>query len=170
MEKAGFVVRVDPLPMEQWNAYGMDQVRFLVSTNPGTEAGPLNKIASGGEMARFMLALRVVMAQTETGRSIIFDEIDAGVGGAVADAIGERLARLANDHQVMVVTHAPQIAARASHQWIVAKDGADVVTTDVRYLNETDKRREEIARMLSGATITSEARAAADKLLESAAA
>jgi DNA repair protein RecN (Recombination protein N) len=144
-------------------------VRFLVATNPGADPGPLNKIASGGEMSRFMLALKVVMAEIGSAQSLIFDEVDAGIGGAVADAVGERLAKLAAGKQVMVVTHAPQVAARASHHWIVIKDGKDDVKTSVIALQPGQQRREEIARMLAGATITEEARAAADKLLEVAA-
>lgn len=166
MERAKFVTTLDKLPEEDWNAHGMDRVRFLVATNPGAEPGPLGKIASGGEMSRFMLALKVVMAGEQSGQSLIFDEVDAGIGGATADAVGERLARLAGNNQIMVVTHSPQVAARASHHWIVKKGGEQDVTTNVIPLPANEDRREEIARMLAGASVTEEARAAAEKLLE----
>ena len=144
----------------------MDRVRFLVATNPGSEPGPLNKIASGGEMARFMLALKVVMAAVGTAGSLVFDEVDSGIGGATAAAVGERLARLAAKRQILVVTHSPQVAARAKHHWIVLKDGKKDVTTKIIPLSELSERKEEIARMISGAAVTDEARAAARKLLE----
>ncbi len=166
LEKAQFVTNIERLGESEWGAGGVDRVRFLVATNPGSEPGPLNKIASGGEMSRFMLALKVVMAEVGCAGSLIFDEVDAGIGGSTADAVGERLAKLARDKQVMVVTHAPQVAARASHHWIVQKDGGDDLRTSVVPLEQGQPRREEIARMLAGATITEEARAAADKLLE----
>jgi DNA repair protein RecN (Recombination protein N) len=166
MERATFVTRIDPLDEDEWNEYGKDRVRFLVSTNPGAEAGPLNKIASGGEMSRFMLALKVVMAQVSTVSTMIFDEVDAGIGGATADAVGERLAKLGEKLQVLVVTHSPQVAARGRHHWIVQKTGNDNhVFTNIIPLETANERREEIARMLSGAEITSEARRAAEKLL-----
>jgi len=166
LDRARFVTTITDLPEEQWNAHGMDKVRFLVATNPGADPGPLGKIASGGEMSRFMLALKVVMASRQSGQSLIFDEVDAGIGGSTADAVGERLARLAQNNQILVVTHSPQVAARAGHHWIVEKGGAEQVTTNVVPLPERSDRREEIARMLAGASITDEARAAADKLLE----
>ncbi|MCB1650795.1 MAG: DNA repair protein RecN [Alphaproteobacteria bacterium] len=166
LEKAKFVTDIAPLPEEHWSAHGADQVRFLVSTNPGSPPGPLNKIASGGEMARFMLALKVVMAQVGSAPTLIFDEVDTGIGGATADAVGERLARLSQTHQIMVVTHSPQVAARAAHHWIVRKSGDQDVKTEITPLEADPARREEIARMLSGAHITEEARAAADKLLQ----
>lgn len=170
LEKARFVTQIEELPESEWGAHGCDSVRFLVSTNPGREPGPLNKIASGGEMARFMLALKVVMAETGSAGTLIFDEVDTGIGGAVADAVGERLARLASTHQIMVVTHAPQVAARAGHHYIVQKSGGEDIRTNIIHLDAGAERREEIARMLAGATITEEARAAADKLLEGRAA
>ncbi len=166
LEKAKFVTDITALEQPEWGPQGMDRVRFLVATNPGSEPGALNKIASGGEMARFMLALKVVMAELGAAGSLVFDEVDSGIGGSTADAVGERLARLARDKQVLVVTHAPQVAARASHHWIVLKDGQKDMRTNVIPLGEVAERREEIARMLAGATITNEARAAADKLLE----
>lgn len=169
LEKARFVTQVEELPEERWGAHGMDSVRFLVATNPGSEPGPLNKIASGGEMARFMLALKVVMATVGAAGTLVFDEVDSGIGGATASAVGERLARLAKDKQILVVTHSPQVAGRALHHWIVLKDGGDAVKTTVVPLAEVHERREEIARMLSGAEVSSEARAAADKLLETGA-
>ncbi len=145
----------------------MDKVRFLVATNPGIEPGPLGKIASGGEMSRFMLALKVVMAEVSIVDTMIFDEVDAGIGGATADAVGERLARLGQNLQILVVTHSPQVAARGRSHWIVQKGGDDdEVTTTITPLKDIAERREEIARMLSGAEITGEARRAAAKLLE----
>ena len=147
---------------------GTDKVEFEVSTNPGTPFGPLTKIASGGEMSRFVLALKVALAEAGSAGTMIFDEIDRGVGGAVASAIGERLARLAKQSQVLVVTHSPQVAARATHHFRIEKThGADGTRTTVRRL-DGDERREEIARMLSGAAVTDEARAQAARLLEAA--
>ncbi len=170
LEKARFVTSVSELPESEWGEHGIDQVRFLVATNPGAEPGPLNKIASGGEMARFMLALKVVMAEVGAAGTLVFDEVDSGIGGATAAAVGDRLAALAGSRQVLVVTHSPQVAASAAHHWIVKKDGAQELTTNVVRLPEEAARREEIARMLSGASVTDEARAAADKLLEGRAA
>ncbi|HWX75860.1 MAG TPA: hypothetical protein VNY32_00200, partial [Candidatus Acidoferrales bacterium] len=149
---------------------GYDQVEFWVQTNPGTKPGPLMKIASGGELARFMLALKVVLAEQGSAPTLVFDEIDTGAGGAVADAMGQRLARLAARVQVLAVTHAPQVAARARGHFRIAKAAAGQgsrVATRVLIL-EKEARREEIARMLAGATITDEARAAAARLLEGA--
>jgi DNA repair protein RecN (Recombination protein N) len=144
---------------------GIDAVEFMVSTNPGAPPGPLKTIASGGELSRFVLAMKAALAAKENRTVIIFDEVDAGVGGAVADAVGERLARLAMDAQVMVVTHSPQVAARAAHHWRVEKRMAKNETaTNVVALAPED-RIEEIARMLSGAEVTVEARAAARRLL-----
>ena len=147
---------------------GTDRVEFEVSTNPGAPFGPLTRIASGGELSRFILALKVALAEAGTAATMIFDEIDRGVGGAVASAIGERLARLAQGSQVLVVTHSPQVAARATHHYRIEKThGPDGTRTLVRRLNEAE-RREEIARMLSGSLVTDEARAQAAKLLEAA--
>jgi len=147
---------------------GTDRVEFEVSTNPGAPFGPLTRIASGGELARFILALKVALAEAGTAATMIFDEVDRGVGGAVASAIGERLARLAHDSQVLVVTHSPQVAARASHHYRIEKSHGDGGTrTTVRKLSP-EERREEIARMLSGASITEEARAQASRLLDAA--
>jgi DNA repair protein RecN (Recombination protein N) len=147
---------------------GTDRVEFEVSTNPGAAFGPLTRIASGGEMSRFILALKVALAEAGTAATMIFDEIDRGVGGAVASAIGERLARLAETSQVLVVTHSPQVAARASHHYRIEKShGPDGTRTHVRKL-DAEERREEIARMLSGASVTEEARAQASRLLDAA--
>ncbi|MEO7277190.1 MAG: DNA repair protein RecN [Sphingomicrobium sp.] len=147
---------------------GTDRVEFEISTNPGAPFGALTKIASGGELSRFILALKVALAEAGTAATMIFDEIDRGVGGAVASAIGERLARLAEQSQVLVVTHSPQVAARASHHYRIEKaHGPTGTRTSVRRLNEAE-RREEIARMLSGASVTDEARAQAARLLDAA--
>ena len=147
---------------------GIDRVEFEVSTNPGAPFGPLIRIASGGELSRFILALKVALAEAGTAQTMIFDEIDRGVGGAVASAIGERLSRLAHKSQLLVVTHSPQVAARAAHHYRIEKAHEEGVTrTYVRKLTP-DERREEIARMLSGAAITDEARAQAARLLEAA--
>jgi len=147
---------------------GFDRVEFEVSTNPGAPFGPLTKIASGGELSRFILALKVALAEAGTAQTMIFDEIDRGVGGAVASAIGERLARLAQKSQLLVVTHSPQVAARAAHHYRIEKAHEEGATrTHVRKLS-AEERREEIARMLSGAAITDEARAQAARLLEAA--
>ena len=145
---------------------GIDRGEFMVATNPGAPAGPLKSIASGGELSRFVLAMKAALAAKENRTVIIFDEVDAGVGGAVADAVGERLAALAHNTQVLVVTHSPQVAARAASHWEVSKDQrARETITQVRVLSQ-DERIEEIARMLSGAEITDEARAAARRLIE----
>ncbi len=166
LDAARFRTLVDPLDETRWGASGMDHVEFLISTNPGSDFAPLMKIASGGELSRFILALKVALAEQGGAETMIFDEIDRGVGGAVASAIGERLARLARTTQLLVVTHSPQVAARGAHHLLIAKtsDGT-VARTGVRLLDDAD-RKEEIARMLSGAEITPEARAQADRLLE----
>ncbi|MBN9788459.1 DNA repair protein RecN [Pseudonocardia sp. TMWB2A] len=166
LEAAKFRTAVDSLPDDQWGASGMDRVAFEIATNPGAPFAPLMKIASGGELSRFILALKVALAQKGGADTMIFDEIDRGVGGAVASAIGERLARLSKGKQLLVVTHSPQVAARGDHHLLIAKasDGT-VARTGVRPL-DTAERREEIARMLSGAEITDEARAQATRLLE----
>jgi DNA repair protein RecN (Recombination protein N) len=147
---------------------GTDRAEFEVSTNPGAPFGALTRIASGGELSRFILALKVALAEAGTAATMIFDEVDRGVGGAVASAVGERLAQLAERSQVLVVTHSPQVAARASHHYRIEKGhGADGTRTTVRKLT-AEERREEIARMLSGASITEEARAQASRLLDAA--
>jgi len=166
LDSAQFLTAIEKLPDDRWGAHGMDGVEFLISTNPGAEFAPLSKIASGGELSRFILALKVSLAEQGGAASMIFDEIDRGVGGAVASAIGERLARLADGGQVLVVTHSPQVAARGVRHYMIAKTSEGTVTrTSVALLDETG-RQEEIARMLSGSEITSEARAQADRLLE----
>ncbi|WP_416900393.1 MAG: hypothetical protein ACMVY4_09535 [Minwuia sp.] len=165
MGGARFITRVTAQPETQWGENGADRIAFEVATNPGATPGPIAKIASGGELSRFMLALKVVLAEVGETPVLVFDEVDRGVGGATADAVGERLQGLARQFQVLVVTHSPQVAARAGHQWLIAKQIGESATTTVTELVE-DARREEIARMLSGAEITGEARAAADRLLE----
>jgi DNA repair protein RecN (Recombination protein N) len=147
---------------------GTDRVEFEISTNPGAPFGPLTRIASGGELSRFILALKVALAEAGSAATMIFDEIDRGVGGAVASAIGERLARLAEESQVLVVTHSPQVAARAAHHYRIDKSSDGEITRTVVRRLTADERREEIARMLSGAAVTDEARAQAARLLEAA--
>ncbi|MCC6598525.1 MAG: DNA repair protein RecN [Alphaproteobacteria bacterium] len=169
LDKARFITVVEPQEENVWGPEGVDRVQFLIATNPGAEPGPINKIASGGEMARFMLALKVVLAETGAAGTLVFDEVDSGIGGGTADAVGERLARLAsgkNSRQILVVTHSPQVAAQAQHHYVVSKSGDHEVRTNIALLPSAEERREEIARMLSGATITQEARAAAGKLLD----
>lgn len=166
LDKARFETRVETQAEEGWGPHGMDSVQFLVATNPGSSPGALNKIASGGEMSRFMLALKVVMAEIGVAQTLVFDEVDSGIGGGTAAAVGERLARLADSRQILVVTHSPQVAARANAHFIVMKAGQKDVKTTVLPLQAMNDRREEIARMISGAEITAEARAAASKLLE----
>ncbi len=169
LERARFISEIVTDP-ESRDVAGIDRVEFWAQTNPGTKAGPMMRVASGGELSRFMLALKVVLADKGSAPTLIFDEIDTGVGGAVADAIGLRLARLAQTVQVVAVTHAPQVAARAATHLLIAKapvKGAGRVATRVSTL-PVEARREEIARMLAGATVTDEARAAAARLLEGA--
>ena len=169
LERAVFTTQIDS-DAKTASADGIDRVEFFVQTNPGARPGPLMKVASDGELSRFMLALKVTLADKGSAPTLVFDEIDTGVGGAVADAIGQRLARLASRVQVLAVTHAPQVAARAGKHFRIAKDALDRgkrVATSVAALDEAE-RREEIARMLSGASITAEARAAAARLLEGA--
>lgn len=168
LDAARFRTVVETLPEVQWSAAGIDRVEFEIATNPGAPFAPLVKIASGGELSRFILALKVALAGTREAGTMIFDEIDRGVGGAVASAIGERLARLSANTQVLVVTHSPQVAARGGQQFRIAKASEGLVTrTSVTALGE-EERREEIARMLSGAEVTEEARAQAARLLEAA--
>lgn len=166
LEAARFKTAIAELPMERWGALGGESVGFEVSTNPGAPFGPIIKIASGGELARFILALKVALAGQGDRRTMIFDEVDRGVGGPTASAVGKRLAALAGGGQVIVVTHSPQVAALGSQHWRIAKAqiGGDTIT-DVTVLL-LDARREELARMLSGETITPAARAAADSLLD----
>ena len=168
LDAARFRTAVTRLPEERWGANGIDSVEFLISTNPGAAFAPLAKIASGGELSRFILALKVALAEEGGAATIIFDEIDRGVGGAVASAIGERLARLASGAQLLAVTHSPQVAARGGQHYVIAKSSEGTVTRTSVHLLDAAGRQEEIARMLSGAEITSEARAQADRLLKQA--
>ena len=156
---------VETVAEDWWGHEGFDRVAFRIATNAGHEAGPLSEVASGGELGRIMLALKVVLARTRGSRTLIFDEVDRGIGGATADAVGARLERLARESQVLVVTHSPQVAARGNHHWLIGKAaGAERARTTVDRL-DTGMRREELARMLAGARVTDEARAAADSLI-----
>ncbi len=166
LDAARFATQITPLSPDGWGPHGQDRVEFTISTNPGAPFGPLNKIASGGELSRFILALKVALAEAGGAGTLIFDEIDRGVGGAVASAIGDRLARLAGEAQVLVVTHSPQVAARGTQHLFISKSVDGTVTrTNVQPLTDAE-RREEIARMLSGSDVTNEARAQALRLLE----
>lgn len=171
LEKAKFCVKLSHIESEQeWSPKGIDRIEFEIATNPGSAPGPIQKIASGGELSRFMLALKVVLAKISTVQTLIFDEVDSGIGGATADAVGHRLQKLGMDHQILVVTHSPQVAAKGAQQMQVLKTSSDTTTmTDVISLDD-QARLEEIARMLSGASVTEEARAAAAKLIQSIAA
>ena len=169
LDRARVVLEVTPREEPAWNAEGMDRVALLVSTNPGQAPGTLEKVASGGELSRLMLALKVVLAAGSPVPTLVFDEVDAGIGGATAAAVGERLARVAEGLQVLVVTHSPQVAARGAHHWRVAKGIAGGrAETRVEPLHAAE-RQEEIARMLAGETVTEAARAAAASLLAGAA-
>ena len=165
LDKARFFAEVAPLPEAQWGAQGADSVRFLIATNPGQPAGPLARVASGGELSRLMLALKVVLAAGSTVPTLVFDEVDSGIGGATAAAVGERLARVADTVQVLVVTHSPQVAARGRRHLRVAKATRDGQTATMVEMLTDAQRREEIARMLAGETVTEAARAAANDLL-----
>jgi DNA repair protein RecN (Recombination protein N) len=168
LDAARFRTTVAPLPEAEWSAGGGDRVEFEIATNPGAPFAPLIKIASGGELSRFILAMKVAMAGEREAGTLVFDEIDRGVGGAVASAVGERLSRLARKTQVLVVTHSPQVAARGDRHFRISKANDGLVTrTSVQPLDDAE-RREEIARMLSGAAVTDEARAQAARLLEAA--
>ena len=165
LDRARFVTAVDNLAEHEWGPAGQDRIAFQVSTNPGTPPGPIGRIASGGELARFLLALKVVLARSGSVPTLVFDEVDSGISGAVAAAVGDRLARLGAQAQVLVVTHSPQVAARAVSHWRVRKeDRGDHALTKVDRLVDGD-RLEEVARMLSGASITDQARAAASSLM-----
>lgn len=165
LDKSTFRTAVAEVGEDAWSARGLSRVTFEVATNPGSVPGPLAKIASGGELARFMLALKVVLAASVPPCTMIFDEVDAGISGATANAVGERLSRLARSVQVFVVTHSAQVAARATHHWRVSKASRSGATTTRIEPVAAARRREEIARMLSGANVTDEARAAAESLL-----
>jgi DNA repair protein RecN (Recombination protein N) len=165
LERARFATRIDQLNEADWNEAGIDRISFEIATNPGSEPGALAKIASGGELARFMLALKVVLAAADPVPTLVFDEVDAGIGGATAAAVGARLARLAEAIQVLVVTHSPQVAARGLHHWRVEKHARDGSALTLVEPLDAAGRREEIARMLSGARITDAARAQAEQLI-----
>jgi DNA repair protein RecN (Recombination protein N) len=165
LDKARFATRLEPLPESDWGENGLERVIFEVATNPGMPPGPLNRIASGGELSRFLLALKVVLAEADPVPTLVFDEVDSGVGGATAAAVGERLARLGRKLQVLVVTHSPQVAARTDQHWRVEKAAAGKSVVTRLAVLDAQGRREEIARMLSGASVTDEARAAADRLM-----
>ncbi len=162
MGQARFVTEFEPLPREKWGPRGGERVRFRVSTMRGVATGPLERIASGGELSRFLLAVHIVLARVTEPATLVFDEIDAGVGGAVADAVGARLARLARHHQVFAVTHQPQVAARGRRQWLLVRTEDSVSACEL----DTAARVDEIARMMSGRGLTGEARAAAQRLLQ----
>jgi DNA repair protein RecN (Recombination protein N) len=168
LDRARFATRLEALPDAEWGEHGRERVVFEVTTNPGMPPGPLAKIASGGELSRFLLALKVVLAEADPVPTLIFDEVDSGVGGATAAAVGERLARLGRQLQVLVVTHSPQVAARTDQHWRVEKATAGKGAVTRLAVLDAEGRREEIARMLSGASITDEARAAADRLMATA--
>ncbi len=168
LDKARFVVEVQALDEARWNATGADSVRFLIATNPGQEPGALDKIASGGELSRLMLALKVVLVSGGSVPTLVFDEVDSGVGGATAAAVGDRLARVADRVQVLVVTHSPQVAARGGAHMRVAKQARSGRAETMVLPLDLPARREEIARMLAGETVTEAARAAADSLLGAA--
>ena len=165
MEKARFETSITHKTEDYWSEYGCDDVCFKVSTNPNTPLGALNKIASGGELSRFMLALKVNLAQNSNEETLIFDEIDTGIGGATAEAVGERLSRLAKNEQVFVVTHSPQVASFSTEHFKVEKKTTNNITTTYLTKLSSEGKLEEIARMLAGETITKEARAAASVLI-----
>ena len=165
---ARFATVVEPLDEARWTAEGRDRVGFRVAANPGEREGPLNRVASGGELSRLLLALRVALAWANPLPTLVFDEVDSGVGGAVAAAVGERLSRLGGRLQVLVVTHSPQVAARGGAHWRIDKTGAGGRVATVATALDAGARREEIARMLAGTEVTPEARAAADSLLNAA--
>lgn len=165
MERAVFTIAMDELPPEKWNKNGLSMAQFKIATNPGSAVDSLSKIASGGEISRLMLAIKVVLSHVEPHETLIFDEVDTGIGGATADAVGVRLQTLSNDKQVLVVTHSPQVAAKGIHHYHVLKTSDDHTTqTDVITLDDT-QRVDEIARMISGAAITPEAKTAAKQLI-----
>lgn len=173
LEKARFLTRIESVDIREGGPSGIDRIAFFVAANPGTEPGPMMKVASGGELARFILALKVVLASRGSAPTLIFDEVESGVGGATAAAVGERLAGLGENVQVLAVTHAPQVAALARGHLRIAKEAVttakgEAMSTRVAVLGDAE-RREEVARMLAGQTITDEARAAADRLMRKSA-
>lgn len=166
LSKASFLTEIVSVPESEWSEKGIDRVTFLVSTNTGIPFAPIHKVASGGELARFMLALKVNLASVEQMVALVFDEVDSGVGGATADAVGNRLKRLADECQVLVVTHSPQVAAHGEHHFTVSKkDTGKCVITDVQRVCDAD-RLMEVARMLSGAKITESGQKMAAELLD----
>ena len=165
LDGAKFITSVMPLAKPQWGPHGTNVVRFEASTNKGINVEPIDQVASGGELARFLLALKVCLEESKHPRSLIFDEVDSGVGGAVAAAVGERLSRLGASTQTLVVTHSPQVAARANQHLRIVKTDTDTGVVSATHVLNADERTEEIARMLAGETITAEARAAAIALL-----
>jgi DNA repair protein RecN (Recombination protein N) len=166
LEQARFITVVGTLPEDKWGGHGIDQIRFEASTNPGMATAPIDRIASGGELARFLLALKVVLAHTSAPMTLIFDEVDSGVGGAVAAAVGDRLSRLGKDTQSLVITHSPQVASRGHDHFRISKNATDDGMISSTEMLQNNERLEEISRMLAGATITPEARAAALRLME----
>ena len=165
MDRAIFTIAMDELPHDKWNKNGISSAEFKIATNPGSALDSLSKIASGGEISRLMLAIKVVLSHVEPHNTLIFDEVDTGIGGATADAVGMRLQNLSHHKQVLVVTHSPQVAAKGIHHYHVLKTSDDNTTqTDVITLNDT-QRIDEIARMISGAAITPEAQTAAQQLI-----
>lgn len=167
LEAARFATMLTAHPENDWGEHGADRVRFEVATNRGAPLGPLAKILSGGELARFMLAIRLVLSQAMPASTLVFDEVDSGIGGATAASVGDRLRRLAADRQILVVTHSPQVAALGQDHWRVEKSRRGNATITTAHRLTEDERREEIARMLSGSAVTAAARAAAASLMTS---
>jgi DNA repair protein RecN (Recombination protein N) len=166
LSEAQFYVEILPLSEEKWSSFGIDNVRFLVVTNPGAKPGLIQNIASGGERSRLYLAVKLAFAKVYPDLCFVFDEVDSGIGGSVAAALGERLKKLSSDEQVFVITHAPQVAAFADHHWHITKAMGDAhATVSSAMLLNPKERQEEIARMLSGESVSNEARAAAAQLL-----
>ena len=165
MEKTSFDVEFKELDENNWNKYGIDGVKFIASTNPGMPMGELSKIASGGELSRFMLALKVVLSQINSVPTMIFDEIDTGISGAVAEAVGERLKKLAEHLQVLVVTHQAQVASKGNYHIKVRKQQDNNKTTTIVDILNKDERIKEVARLFSGEIITDEALKVAEKMM-----
>ena len=165
LDGAQFNTSITQLTEAQWGPTGINAVRFEASTNKGTDLGPVDRVASGGELARFLLALKVCLEENSQTRSLIFDEVDSGVGGAVAAAVGERLSRLGASTQTLVITHSPQVAARANQHLRITKTNTETGVVSATHSLNNEERTEEIARMLAGENITAEARAAAVVLL-----
>jgi len=168
LEAARFVTALTPLDDGEWSEHGAERVRFEVATNKGASLGPIAKILSGGELSRFMLAIKVVLARAMPVATLVFDEVDSGIGGATAASVGDRLRRLAKDRQILVVTHSPQVAALGQDHWRVEKSRKGNVTVTTAQRLDAEERREEIARMLSGSAVTAAARAAAESLMNAA--